>query len=197
MPEQHPGIEKHHSTRGRVVADDSTCHRFTGEGADMDERTIIERLGLLPTAAVSDVLDRLGLPGSLLGIQRQTTGKGGARRAFTVRYEPIDEDRGGTVGDFLDDVRPGDVVVIDNQGRVDCTVWGGIMSRVAAGRGVAGTVINGTCRDVASAEVAGYPVWRSPASAAPARTGCGAWRCRSLSRSTGSRSRPATTYSPT
>jgi regulator of RNase E activity RraA len=125
----------------------------------MDDRTIIERLGLLPTAAVSDVLDRLGLPGSLLGIQRQTTGKGVAGRAFTVRYEPIDEDQGGTVGDFLDDVRPGDIVVIDNQGRVDCTVWGGIMSRVAAGRGIAGTVINGTCRDIATAEVAGYPVW--------------------------------------
>ena len=36
--------------------------------------------------------------------------------AFTVRYGPIDGEAGGTVGDFLDDVPPGAVVVIDNGG---------------------------------------------------------------------------------
>ncbi|MGP3769579.1 RraA family protein [Streptomyces sp. SDT5-1] len=125
----------------------------------MDDHVMAERLAALPTAAVSDALDRLGLPGSLLGIQRQTTSGSVAGRAFTVRYEPVDDEQGGTVGDFLDDVRPGDIVVIDNQGRPDCTVWGGIMARVAAGRGIAGTVINGACRDTATAEAVGYPVW--------------------------------------
>ncbi|MGW0819095.1 RraA family protein [Streptomyces viridiviolaceus] len=125
----------------------------------MDEHAIAERLGLLPTASVSDALDRLGLPGSLRGIQRQSTGRSVAGRAFTVRYEPVGEDGAGTVGDFLDDVQAGEVVVIDNEGRTDCTVWGGIMARVAAGRGIAGTVINGSCRDTAAAESAGYPLW--------------------------------------
>ena len=52
------------------------------------------------------------------------------------------------MGDFLDDVQPGEVVVIDNGGRTDCTVWGGIMSLAAPLRGVEGTVIDGVCRDV-------------------------------------------------
>ncbi|MCG7310340.1 RraA family protein [Brachybacterium sp. ACRRE] len=118
-----------------------------------------ERLRALPTAAVSDALDSLGIAGQMPGIAtRNEPGRAVAGRAFTVRYEPVDS-TGGTVGDFLDDVEPGQIVVIDNQGRSDCTVWGGIMSRTAASRGIAGTVIDGTCRDLAASREAGYPLW--------------------------------------
>lgn len=110
------------------------------------------------TAAISDALDKLGLPGSLHGIRALRPGQRVRGPAFAVAYEPVD-DAGGTVGDFLDDVPTGAVVVIDNQARTDCTVWGGIMSRIARERGVAGTVINGTCRDTATATEAGYPLW--------------------------------------
>jgi len=117
----------------------------------------IERLACLPTATVSDALDGLGLTGSLFGIGR-TTGRSITGRAFTVRYEPVD-DNGGTVGDFLDEVAPGSVIIVDNAGRLDCTVWGGIMSRVASARGVSGTVVHGVCRDIATSEDVGYPLW--------------------------------------
>lgn len=65
----------------------------------------------------------------------------------------------GTVGDFIDDVKAGDVVVIDNAARPDCTVWGGILSQLAAKRNIAGTVINGVCRDTQEANAAGYPLY--------------------------------------
>ncbi|MEU7857984.1 RraA family protein [Nonomuraea sp. NPDC049141] len=112
----------------------------------------------LSTASVSDALDSLGLPGSLHGIGALRQGQRVVGPVFTVTYEPVDE-AGGTVGDFLDDVPAGTVILIDNAGRTDCTVWGGIMSQTAHQRGVAGTVINGTCRDVAVATAAGYPIW--------------------------------------
>ncbi|MCZ4061098.1 RraA family protein [Pantoea sp. LMR881] len=80
-------------------------------------------------------------------------------RAWTVRYVTIDNDQPGTVGDFIDQVSPGDVVVIDNAGRQDCTVWGGILSQLAMHKGIAGTVINGVCRDTAQANDAGYPLY--------------------------------------
>jgi regulator of RNase E activity RraA len=131
--------------------------RHLKKGSDVSNEAAIERLGRLPTATVSDALDAFGLPGSLLGIGR-TTGQAITGRAFTVRYEPVD-DEGGTVGDFLDEVAPGNVIIIDNAGRPDCTVWGGIMSRVAAARGIAGTVISGVCRDVATSEEVGYALW--------------------------------------
>jgi regulator of RNase E activity RraA len=110
------------------------------------------------TASISDALDSLGLPGSLHGIGPLRPGQRTAGPAFTVRYEPVDQS-GGTVGDFLDDVPPGSVILIDNAARTDCTVWGGIMSQVAHARGIAGTVINGACRDVAVADATGYPIW--------------------------------------
>lgn len=112
------------------------------------------------SAAVSDALDRLGLPGSLHGIGA-LRGGGGVRVAgpvFTVRYEPVDGS-GGTVGDFLDDVPAGAVILIDNAGHTDCTVWGGIMTQTAAARGIAATVINGVCRDTRIALDLDYPIW--------------------------------------
>ncbi|MDX3313904.1 RraA family protein [Streptomyces sp. NPDC054884] len=112
----------------------------------------------LSTASVSDALDSLGLPGSLHGIGALRQGQRAVGPVFTVTYEPVDE-AGGTVGDFLDDVPAGAVILIDNAGRTDCTVWGGIMSQTARARGIAGTVIHGTCRDVAVATDVGYPIW--------------------------------------
>ena len=65
----------------------------------------------------------------------------------------------GTVGDFIEDVAPGDVVVIDNAGRTDCTVWGDIMTQYAVQRQIAATVIDGVCRDVNKALSDGYPMF--------------------------------------
>ena len=120
--------------------------------------TPIDRLAALPTATISDALDRLTLPGALPGIAPLFDGQRACGRAYTVSYESVDGN-GGTVGDFLDDVPAGAVIVIDNQGRTDCTVWGGIMTRAAAARGIAATVIHGVCRDVAEVSVTGYPMW--------------------------------------
>ncbi|MDX2547992.1 RraA family protein [Streptomyces sp. WI04-05B] len=125
----------------------------------MSDPTATANLAPAPsTASLSDALDSLGLPGSLHGIGALRQGQRTVGPVFTVTYEPVDE-TGGTVGDFLDDVPAGAVILIDNAGRTDCTVWGGIMSQIAHVRGIAGTVIHGTCRDVAVATDVGYPIW--------------------------------------
>jgi regulator of RNase E activity RraA len=123
-----------------------------------DSRTVIDRLALLPTAAISDALDKLALPGPVPNIAPLLPGRRACGPAFTVAYEPVDAGR-GTVGDFLDDVPTGAVIVIDNQGRTDATVWGGIMTRAANTHGIAATVINGVCRDVEEIGTTGYPMW--------------------------------------
>jgi regulator of RNase E activity RraA len=107
---------------------------------------------------VSDALDRLGRPGSLLGIAPLFDGARLCGPAFTVRYVTAGSPP-GTVGDYLDDVPPGGVVVLDNGGRVDCTVWGDILTAMANQRGVAGTVIDGVCRDVQRALGLSYPIY--------------------------------------
>lgn len=53
----------------------------------------------------------------------------------------------------------GDVIVIDNGGRTDCTVWGDIMTQYAGIRKIGATVIDGVCRDVSKALGDGYPLF--------------------------------------
>jgi regulator of RNase E activity RraA len=114
----------------------------------------------LDTGSVSDALDRLRLPGSALGIAPLWPGQRMAGRAFTVRYVPVDAER-GTVGDYIDDVEPGSVVVLDNAGRLNCTVWGDILTSLAKSKGIAGTAIFGVCRDTRKAREIGYPIYSS------------------------------------
>jgi regulator of RNase E activity RraA len=119
---------------------------------------VLGRLRKLPTAAISDALDRAGIPGALEDLTPLSSEFRAAGPAFTIRYAPMNS-AGGTVGNFLDEVPPGAVIVIDNDGRRDVTVWGGIMTEVASIRGIAGTVINGVCRDVSASLARGYPLF--------------------------------------
>ena len=119
---------------------------------------VVSRLAALPAATISDALDSLGIHGTLHGLAPLTYGFRAAGPAFTVQYEASGTER-GSVGDFLDDVPPGAVVLIDNNGRTDVTVWGGIMTEIAAARGIGGTVINGVCRDVATSLEQDYPLF--------------------------------------
>jgi len=108
---------------------------------------IIEGFKALDTACISDAMDRLGISGGLLGIHAVVPGTKLCGQAFTVHYTACGAVK-GTVGDFIDDVKPGEVVVIDNGGRLDCTVWGDIMSLYATEHLLGGTVIDGVCRDI-------------------------------------------------
>ncbi|MBY4954549.1 RraA family protein [Pantoea sp. DY-17] len=123
------------------------------------EKQLLELFKGLNTAGVSDALDKLGLSGQCFDVMpldnyRQAV----VGFAYTVRYEPASNPP-GTVGDFIDDVPAGYMVVIDNNGRTDCTVWGDIMTQVAGSKGIAGTVIDGVCRDVHKALGDGYPIF--------------------------------------
>ncbi|MGE8387659.1 MAG: RraA family protein [Pseudomonas sp.] len=126
--------------------------------SDLD-KDLVALFASLDTPGVSDALDKLGLPGQCLGVMplaNYDTVLVGP--AYTVQYVSASTPP-GTVGDFIDDVAPGDVVVIDNQGRTDCTVWGDIMTQYAGQRGIAATVIDGVCRDVTKALGDGYPIF--------------------------------------
>ena len=112
----------------------------------------------LDTATLSDALDRLGIAGQCHRIKPRDARFRMTGRAFTLLYGPAASPP-GTVGDYIDDVPPGAVVVLDNGGREDATVWGDILTEIAHRRGLGGTVIDGICRDVALCIELGYPVY--------------------------------------
>lgn len=119
---------------------------------------VMEAFRSLPAAVVSDALDRLGIAGQCLGIRPLAFGWKMVGRAFTVKYRPCGLEK-GTVGDYIDDLDSGTVVVLDNGGRTDCTVWGDILTTAAHQRRLAGTVVYGVCRDVARSLELKYPIF--------------------------------------
>jgi len=116
--------------------------------------------GFLPlsTSTISDALDRFGLRAGCEAILPIVSGVKMAGPAFTLRYVPVGQVK-GTVGDYIDIAQAGDVIVLDNNGRTDCTVWGDILTVVAKRKGISGTVIEGVCRDVPNILKEQYPIF--------------------------------------
>lgn len=112
----------------------------------------------MDTPTVSDALDKLGIEGQCLGIKPLDPHFRLAGPAFTIRYVPCGI-RGGTVGDYIDDLATGTVVALDNQGRMDATVWGDILTTVASRKALGGTVIDGVCRDAPRSIELNYPIF--------------------------------------
>jgi regulator of RNase E activity RraA len=122
------------------------------------ESSSLQGLRRLKTATISDALDALGLQGGCSDIKPLIPGSRIAGPALTLRYLPAGLS-GRTVGEYLHLARPGMVIVIDNAGRRDCTVWGGILSELAKMAGLAGTVISGVSRDADSSIELAYPIF--------------------------------------
>lgn len=118
----------------------------------------VARAARLDTATLSDALDKLGIAGQCYRIKPRDPAFRMAGRAWTLLYGPAGNPP-GTVGDYIDDVPPGSVVVLDNGGRDNATVWGDILTEIAHRRGLAGTLIDGVCRDTHLCVSLGYPVF--------------------------------------
>ena len=121
---------------------------------------LVERLLKLDTCAVSDACDRLGLPGSVLGIAPLSPPAKIAGRIVTVKLVNAD---GRTAARHLctgaiEASNAGDVIVIENP-RTDAAGWGGILSSAAKVKGVAGVVCGGAARDIDESRELGFPVF--------------------------------------
>jgi regulator of RNase E activity RraA len=124
-------------------------------------KSLVERLGQLDSCSVSDALDALALVGIAPGITRLSTKRHVAGRVVTVRLEPSREVSSkhhlGVLA--IEQASPGDVVVVANSGRSDAAAWGGLLSLAAQGRGIAGVVVDGMCRDLDEADAMSFPVF--------------------------------------
>jgi regulator of RNase E activity RraA len=130
------------------------------------------RLTSLSTTNVSDALDALGLKGSTYGIRPIWEGAAKiAGEAVTVRLTAAGLSKGKThLGvRAIDAAKAGDVIVIDNGGRLDTSCWGGILANGADMKGVSGVVIDGACRDIDDYVEIRFPVYARGAVVATAR----------------------------
>jgi len=122
---------------------------------------LMDKLRSLSTCTLSDALDRLGISGVVLGIRPTwpdcpriagpaltiKLGKAGDKPAHTGLLEAVDM------------VKSGNVIVIDNRGKLDINSWGGILTVVASTKGAEGVVIDGATRDVDDIRMLRFPAY--------------------------------------
>lgn len=121
-----------------------------------------QRFEKISTSNVSDALDALGLRGATYGIRpmRESWGKV-VGRAVTVKMTAAGETKnkhhlGMTA---ISVSQPGDVIIIDNGGRLDTSCWGGVLANSAKMKGVNAVVIDGACRDLDDCIDINFPVY--------------------------------------
>lgn len=135
----------------------------------------VNRLQHLDVCAVSDAMDKLGLPPSVSGLTQQSTQKRIAGRVVTYKLVPAAQVRGhegaprhlGTTA--IEAAQPGDVIVIEQRTGLDAGSWGGILSLAAKLRQVAGVVVDGPVRDIDEARAYEFPVFARGLTARTAR----------------------------
>lgn len=117
----------------------------------------------LSTPNVSDALDRMGVNGAPLGILPlwpncpKLVG-----RAVTMKLVPLDQESGSPVLGTLEAIgtgQAGDVLVIDQGGRIDVNSLGSVAVFTAVRQGFIGAVIDGVTRDVDDMHAMGFGVY--------------------------------------
>ena len=127
----------------------------------MAREEIIERLSRLDTCAVSDALDSLALKGATWGVRPQWQCPRIVGRAVTMKIKPAGLQQPsqhlGTAP--IEAAKPGDIIVVDNCGKLEFSCWGGLLALSAKLKGISGVVIDGASRDIDEARELGFPVY--------------------------------------
>ena len=123
----------------------------------MDSRQLREAFAGLSTPLIADACTHLGVATRVAptGIRPLLPHHTVAGRALPLRY-------GGVADPLLELIRvaaPGDVLVVDNQGRVDEGCIGELLALEAHTAGVGGLIVWGAHRDTAALVSSGLPVF--------------------------------------
>mgnify|MGYP001440920613 CR=1 FL=1 len=122
-----------------------------------DQKTIDKYVALKSVMSIScvvgDCLERDGIMRS--DMKMRSVNKKFIGPAYTVKLST------GILADCLaifKYAKPGDVIVIDAFGETETSIWGGLMSGLSKNAGIAGVVIDGSCRDTDEARMLDFPI---------------------------------------
>lgn len=120
------------------------------------------RIMALSTTNIADALDALGLKGATYGIRpmwesaAKITG-----RAVTIKLMAAGLTKSkhhlGVMA--IEAAEEGDVLVIDNGGRLDTSCWGGILATGAKMKKISGLVVDGAVRDLDDIIAVDFPTY--------------------------------------
>jgi 4-hydroxy-4-methyl-2-oxoglutarate aldolase len=120
----------------------------------------------LTSAILSDSLDAAGLRDQVLDTRLAPLAPGSRilGRAWTVRFEPSDDDADDPYGDAIDyisAIQPGEIAVIATDHSNASAFWGELFSAAALGAGALGVITDGNLRDTAKIIGLGFPAFSS------------------------------------
>jgi 4-hydroxy-4-methyl-2-oxoglutarate aldolase len=133
----------------------------------------VSRLARLDTCAVSDALDKLGLEGTITGLERLSSDRAIAGKVLTVRLDTTEERGEGPPRHLctaaIEAAEAGDVIVVEQRTGQDAAGWGGTLSLGATLRGLAGVIVEGPARDIDESRKLDFPVFARSHTARTAR----------------------------
>lgn len=128
---------------------------------------LLDEYAKLYTPAISDAVDKLGLPSCFMdmGIRSMWHGARFVGYAGTVEFVPVPEgeqlDESQLVQgmEMIDAIQKGTVVVMTMHNVFTAAAWGQVTSMIARSAGCVGTVVDGPVRDLARVSDIQYPVF--------------------------------------
>ena len=130
--------------------------------ADWNLDEVRSRLLKVSTTIVSDALDAVGIRNNAVaGVRPVWNCPAIVGTAVTVRNIPAGTGTQKHHGGFVTSQKskPGDVIVVGNDGDIENNGWGELVAWAAKMKGVQGTIVDGAVRDIDAFEKMGYPVY--------------------------------------
>lgn len=117
----------------------------------------------LDSCVASDAMDVMGIVQTDAGMRPLWEGAKIAGPVLTVQLAegaaPAGQPKVHLGVNAITAARPGQVIVMANDGRTTMGSWGGLLSRAALAHSVAGVVLHGAARDVDEARELAFPVF--------------------------------------
>ncbi len=127
-----------------------SAHRHAKKG--WIKRELISLLLVTPTPIIADAMNG----GNVLSTLKPLLPR--AKVAGPVTTAQTDSMDWGTTVRAIESASADDILFIDSTSSL-ASVWGGLASRAAQQRGLAGTVVYGSCRDISTIRKLNYPTW--------------------------------------
>jgi len=127
------------------------------------DNELLKSIVSIPTASLSDALDRLGIRG-FMSYEIKPLGRFGriAGPAVTIKDIPTTEKGMPLLAmQAIDSAPKGSIIVrtVEGTDARDIALWGGLMSQAAKVKGIQAAVLDGGARDIIEAEEMKFPIY--------------------------------------
>jgi len=115
----------------------------------------------LDGASISDALDSLNVRNRIPNLLPRSNNTKMVGYAYTVEYSLYETPSNSfkNAGNYIDNVKENEIILLNNNGLDYCTTWGGILTKMAEIKNISGVAIYGAIRDIEEVEKSNIPIF--------------------------------------